>query len=176
MNSVFSRICLVPHVVCCLMMAGCTVESMIHGYHKYIGKLSLESELDLLKYCNINILTSILTQNQLKHTSHCFTCLMLQNRKIGKNFGELEVIHQIRESFSLQSFLLYNICHSIYVRRYHQECCTMYPWELSHFIYTCWQMIYPHVRSHTENFLTFSYSYTARKVDHQIGYYSSCDI
>jgi len=44
-------------VACCLMMAGCTVESMIRGYHKYtyeqtIGKLLFESELDLLKYCN----------------------------------------------------------------------------------------------------------------------------
>jgi len=44
-------------VVCCLMMARCIVQSMIRGYHEYICKLSLESELDLLKYCNINILT-----------------------------------------------------------------------------------------------------------------------
>jgi len=28
----------------------CTVESIIHGYHKYMSKLSLESKLDLLKY------------------------------------------------------------------------------------------------------------------------------
>jgi len=28
-------------------------KSTIHGYHEYINKLSLESELDLLKYCNI---------------------------------------------------------------------------------------------------------------------------
>jgi len=39
-----------------------TVESIIHGYHKYISKLLLESELVLLKYCNINILTLILMQ------------------------------------------------------------------------------------------------------------------
>jgi len=39
------------------------IESMVHGYHKYINKLSLESELDLLKYCDIDILTSILKQN-----------------------------------------------------------------------------------------------------------------
>jgi len=43
-------------VVCYLMMARCTVESMIHGYHEYVSKLSLESELDLL---NTAILISL---------------------------------------------------------------------------------------------------------------------
>jgi len=43
-------------------MARWTVESMICGYHEYISKLSLESELDLLKYCNIHILTLILNE------------------------------------------------------------------------------------------------------------------
>jgi len=38
-------------LACCLMMARCTVESMIHGYYQYISKLSFESELDLLKCC-----------------------------------------------------------------------------------------------------------------------------
>jgi len=35
-------------VMCYLMMARCTVESMICGYYEYISKLSLESEPDLL--------------------------------------------------------------------------------------------------------------------------------
>jgi len=68
-------------VVCCLMMVSRTAESMIRGYHEYITKLSLESELDLLKYCNMDILTSILTENKLKCTSHCCACLMLQKMK-----------------------------------------------------------------------------------------------
>jgi len=68
---------------------------MIRGYHEYISKLSLENELDLLKYRNIDIPTSILTQNKLKRTIRCCEPLMLQNRKIGaKTFGELEVIRQ----------------------------------------------------------------------------------
>jgi len=32
-------------VACCLMMARWTVQSIIRGYHQYISKLSLESEL-----------------------------------------------------------------------------------------------------------------------------------
>jgi len=71
-------------VACHLMMARCTVESMIHGHHEYISKLSLENELDLLKYCNIDILISILTQNKLKCTSHCCAHLMLQKWEIGE--------------------------------------------------------------------------------------------
>jgi len=43
-------------VACCLVMVRCTVESMICGYHEYISKLSLESELDLL---NTAILISL---------------------------------------------------------------------------------------------------------------------
>jgi len=63
------------------MMVRCTVETMIHGYHECISKLSLESEQDYLKYCNIDILTSILTQNKLKHNSHCCVHLMLQKQE-----------------------------------------------------------------------------------------------
>jgi len=76
-------------VVCCSMMARHTVESMIHDYHEYISKLSLESELDLLKYCNIDILTSILTQNKLKHTSHHWVPHVTKNRKLAKKVGKL---------------------------------------------------------------------------------------
>jgi len=36
---------------------------MICGYHEYVSKLLLESELDFLKYCNIDIVTLILMQN-----------------------------------------------------------------------------------------------------------------
>jgi len=75
------------------------VESMMHGYHKYISKLSLESELNLLKYCNVNILTSILTQNKLKRTSCCCARLMLQKWGIGEKSWRIVVIRQ--------SFLLY---------------------------------------------------------------------
>ena len=71
MISIFSRICFVPCASsCCLMMARCTVESMICGCHNYVRKLLLESKLYLLKYCNIDILTSILMPNKLKCTSH----------------------------------------------------------------------------------------------------------
>jgi len=62
-NSVFSRICLVPRASGVLFDdEKHTVESMIHGHHEYISKLLLESELDLLKCYNIDVLTSILTQ------------------------------------------------------------------------------------------------------------------
>jgi len=37
------------------MMAKDTVESMIHGYNEYISKLSLESEVGLLKLDNVKI-------------------------------------------------------------------------------------------------------------------------
>jgi len=99
-------------VACCLMMARCTVESaMIRGYHQYISKLSFESELDLLKYCtNINILTSILTQNKLKCISRFCMRLMLQNRKIGKKkLANCCDLPNSPKFFLLQSFLLYCI-------------------------------------------------------------------
>jgi len=86
-------------LACCLMMARCTVESMIRNYHQYISKLLFESELDLLKCCNIDIFTSILTQNKLKHTSHCCVHLMLQNRNIGEKSWRIVVIRQIHQSF-----------------------------------------------------------------------------
>jgi len=82
-------------VACYLMMVRCTVESMICGY------LSFESELDLLKYCNIDILTSILMQNKLKHTSHFYAFFMLQKQKISKKSWRIVVIHQICRSFFL---------------------------------------------------------------------------
>jgi len=97
-------LCHVPEA-CCLMIARCTVEStMIRGYHQYISKLLFESELDLLKCCNIDILM----QNKLKHISRCCTHLMLHNRKIGKK--ELANCCDLPNSpkfFPLQSFLLH---------------------------------------------------------------------
>jgi len=86
-------------VACCLMMVRCTVESMICGYHKYISIQLFESELDLLKYCNIDIRTLILMQNKLKHTSRCYVYLVLQNRKISEKSWRIVVIHQICQSF-----------------------------------------------------------------------------
>jgi len=74
-------------VACCSMMVRLTVESMICSHHEYISKLSLKSELDLLKYCNIDILTSILIQNKLKHTSCC--CMHLMLRKMGNGWKKL---------------------------------------------------------------------------------------
>ena len=76
-------------VAYCLMMARHTIEPMIHGYHEYITKQSLESELEFVKYCTIDILTLILTQNKLKRTSHGCTCFMLQKmgnwqKKVGR--------------------------------------------------------------------------------------------
>jgi len=100
-NFIFFRICLALRalVVCCLMMARCSVDSMILGYHEYISKLSLESELDLLKYSNIDILTSILMQNKLKHThvDACASCY----KKLGnwQKSWRIVVIRQIRQSF-----------------------------------------------------------------------------
>jgi len=41
-------------------------------YKQNIGKILLESELYLLEYCNIDILTFILMQNKLK----CTSCLL----------------------------------------------------------------------------------------------------
>jgi len=101
-NSIFS-LCHVL-VMCCLMMARCTVESMIHGYHQYISKLSFENEPDFLKCCNIDILISILRQNKLKRTSRCCACLMLQNRNIGKKVGELLWFAKYAKVFSLPKF------------------------------------------------------------------------
>jgi len=86
-------------VACCLMIVRCTVESMICGCHQYVSKILFESELDLLKCYNIDILTLILTQNKSKRTSRCCACLMLQNRKIGKKSWQIVVIHQIHQSF-----------------------------------------------------------------------------
>jgi len=97
-------------VVCRLMMARHTVvQSMIHGYHEYISKLLLESELDLLKYCNIDTLTSILMQNKLKHTPCCCVCLMLQ--KMGnwqKKLVNCCDLSNLPKFFPLQRFLLYS--------------------------------------------------------------------
>jgi len=78
-NSVFSRIFLVPRTSSMLFdevkgyvhILSMTVESMIRGYHDNISKLLLESELDILKYCNINILTSICMQNKVHLTLLC---------------------------------------------------------------------------------------------------------
>ena len=70
----------------CTCMYMISVESMIHGYHEYISKLSLVSKLDLLKYCNVDTLTSILMQNKLKHTSHCCTPHVTKTGKLAKNW------------------------------------------------------------------------------------------
>jgi len=72
---------------------------MICDYHEYISKLSLESELDLLKYCNINMLTSILTQNKLKYTS-CY--------KTGKLAKKLwQIGSDSPKIFAIKGFLPY---------------------------------------------------------------------
>jgi len=83
MNSVFSRICLVPCASSMLFDDGkvhCRVYDLWLLWI-YISKLSLESELNFLKYCNIDILTSILMQNKLKCTSRCCVHLMLQKQE-----------------------------------------------------------------------------------------------
>jgi len=78
--------------------------------HECISKLLLESELDLLKHCNIDILTSILTQNKLKCTSHCCACLKLQKQENWeKNFGKFEVIHQIHQTFLPPKFFYHKV-------------------------------------------------------------------
>jgi len=100
-------------VACCSMMVRHTVESM--NYHKYISKLSLESELDLLKYCSIDILTSIFTQNKLNHTSCCCMRLMLQKWKWAKKLANCCDLPNLPKFFPLQSFLLYGICLHVYL-------------------------------------------------------------
>jgi len=47
-------------------------------FYNTVRKALLESELDLLKYCNIDILTLILMRNKLKLSSHCCAHLALQ--------------------------------------------------------------------------------------------------
>ena len=102
-------------VACCLMMVRCTVEFMNRGCHKYISKLSLESELDLIKYCNIDILisiiyTSILMQNKLKYTLYCYVCLMLQKQENWQKFLANWILTcQIRHSFNPYKVLLYDV-------------------------------------------------------------------
>jgi len=97
-------------VACHSMMARHTVESMICGYHEYISKLLLESELDILKYSSIDILTSILTQNKLKHTSRCCVHLMLQKiRNWQKQLANCCDSPNLPKFFPFQSFLLYGI-------------------------------------------------------------------
>jgi len=116
----------------CLMMARCTVGSMIHGYHEYMLKLSLESELDLLKYCNIDILTLILTQNKLKCTSHWCAHLMLQKQENWqKNFGESEVIHQIRQTFLPPMFFMVRY-------KVSSKTCATWAWMLLYWSRWCW--------------------------------------
>jgi len=48
-------------VACCLMMARWTVQSIIRGYHEYISKLLLETELDLkiLQYHYVSVPQSL---------------------------------------------------------------------------------------------------------------------
>jgi len=61
-NSVFS-ICLMPRASSVLFNDGeaWTVQSIIRGYHEYISKLSLESELDLkiLQYHYVSVPRSL---------------------------------------------------------------------------------------------------------------------
>jgi len=87
------------------------LESMIHNYLEYISKISFESELDLLKYCNINIFTSIHMQNKLKYTSCCCMRLMLQNQENWQKSWQIVVIRQ-----SLPKFLLYSNKHLVLLR------------------------------------------------------------
>jgi len=94
-------------VACRSMMARCTVESMIRSYHEYISKLSLESELDLLKYCDIDFLTSILTQNKLKHTSRCCAPHVTKMGNWQKKLANCCDLPNSSKFFPLQSFLLY---------------------------------------------------------------------
>jgi len=109
MNSVFFRIFLCHVlVVCCSMMARCTVEPMICDYHEYISKLLLESELDLLKYCNIKILTLILMQNKLKRSSHCCMPKLPISKKLANCCDSPKF-------FPLQRFLLYSISNNIFL-------------------------------------------------------------
>jgi len=95
-------------IVCCLMMTRCTVESMICGYYEYTYKQTIIWKwTGPLKHCNIDIVTSILMQNKLKHTSHWCACLTLQkiNGKLApKKFGELFWFAKV---FSPPKFLLY---------------------------------------------------------------------
>jgi len=98
-------------VACCLMMVRCTVESTIRDYHKYISKISLESELDLLKYCNIDMLTLIIMQNKFKRSWMQLTLLCaphVTKRKIGEKVSELLRFAKFIQVFPLQSFLIYD--------------------------------------------------------------------
>jgi len=101
-------------VVCCLMMARHTVEFMIHGYHKCYR---FKSELELLKYCNIVILTLILTQNKLKCTSCCCTPHVTKNGKLAKKLANCCDLPNSPKFFPLQSFLLYSnhVCMHIHI-------------------------------------------------------------
>jgi len=78
-------------------MARFTVEFMVHSCHEYISKLLFESELDLLRYCNIDNLTSILMQNKLKIAAHAPH--VIKKGKLTKSW-QIVVICQIRLSFS----------------------------------------------------------------------------
>jgi len=94
MNSVFSRICFAPCASSVLFDDGevhCRVydQCLSQMYKQTISKLSLESELDLLKYCNTDILILVFTQNKLKCTSCCCVRLVLQNRKISKKLWQI---------------------------------------------------------------------------------------
>jgi len=72
-------------VACCSMMvtgeAHCRVYDL---WLSWIYEQTIACRLDLLKYCNIDILTLILMQNKLKCISYCCTHLILQKWGIGK--------------------------------------------------------------------------------------------
>jgi len=109
-NSIFFRICLVPRASSMSFDDG---EVHCRVYDSWLSRIyKLESELDLLEYCDISILTStILSQNKLKHTLCCCMHLMLQ--KMGnwwKKVGKLLWFAQFAKVFSPPKFLLYGIC------------------------------------------------------------------
>jgi len=78
-------------VACCLMMVRCTVDCRIYDlWLLWMYKQTIAWKwTGPLKHCNINIVTSILTQNKLKCTSCLCSHLMLQKWEIGKKVGKL---------------------------------------------------------------------------------------
>ena len=108
MNTIFSRICLVPRASNVLFDDG---EVHCRVYDLWLSWTYWQTIIwkwtGPLKYCNINILTLIQARNKLKLRSHCYVHLILQKQDNWQKNWRIVVIHQIHQRFSPSKFLLY---------------------------------------------------------------------
>jgi len=102
MCTLFVCLCI---VLCCTVLCYCTVAVCMFAP---VGKNSSANYCEGKLKINQSIDTYML--KQLKHSSSCCACLILQNRKIGgKKLANCCDLPNSPKFFPLQSFILYNI-------------------------------------------------------------------